>query len=487
MLLGSFILKPDFFENKCYFNVFMQLLEQSKCQLEKCFVIKNYTQINNEYRKLDLKKRFRNKKVFEKNFARAKIAYDSYNISEYKNFGLLLLIKSNNKINLKEFYNVLKNIKDHLREHIKNIRNFVYIYLKDENCKTVLIKANEKEFEKLKAKHGQKLKLAFINGIHLEDYYLFKKKFCYRTFKKLGIISKFNSINPLDIKLLFNNFNSIIDLHIHSNNSDGKYSYNEIYKECRLLNIKYASICDHDEINIKNSKNPNFINGIEFNVIVNEKKQHVLCYNFNINSKSFFKIIKIQRQNRINQLNYRLNQLKEHYNFIFSNEDIKNIIENNHFSREYIAELLVKYRYCSSFDEALNMYINKLKHGRFLIDLKKLAKLIHKTQGLIILAHPLGNYKKRISFENFKQSSSFFIKYIDGIETFYSIYNNEEIKELFNFAQENNLLITCGSDYHGTRPINEKLGKICAEDLTFENIFNFVIAKKQIEDNLFRR
>ena len=70
---------------------------------------------------------------------------------------------------------------------------------------------------------------------------------------------------------------------------------------------------------------------------------------------------------------------------------------------------------------------------------------------------------------------------------FYSAYNNEEIKNLFNFAQQHNLICTAGSDYHGTRPINENLGKICIDNLTSENMFNYLIVKKQIKDYLFRR
>lgn len=478
-MIGTFILKPDFFENKSYLSTFKHLLAQNKCIMVKCFIIKNYTIINNEYRKLDLQKKFKNKEEFKKHFIRSKIAYDSYNLSDFKNVGMLVLVKPENKLNLNEFYNQLKYIKDNLREHIKNTRNFVYLYIKEKNSTPKLIKANENEFEFLENKYNKNIKQAFINGIHLEDYKLFKKKFCFKTFKKFGLISKFNSINPEDINLLFGKFYSSIDLHIHSDYSDGKYYFEEIYEKCNLLNLKYASICDHDGFNIKKTKNSNFINGVEFNTIVNNKKQHVLCYNFDIRSKYFIKIMQIQRQNRIKQLNYRLSQLKDFYNFTFSKEDITSIITNNHFSREHIAKLLVNYNYFSSLIDALNC-INKLKHGKFLIDLKKLSKLIHKAKGFVVLAHPLGNYKKRISFENFKQSFSF-IKNVDGIETFYSAYNNEEIKSLFSLAQQNNLISTCGSDYHGTRPIKEKLGKICLENLDFENICNYLVAKKQIE------
>lgn len=89
--------------------------------------------------------------------------------------------------------------------------------------------------------------------------------------------------------MLFGKINSSIDLHIHSDYSDGKYSSDEIYEKCDLLNINYASICDHDGINIQKKQNPNFINGIEINVLINQKKQHILCYNIDTNSKYFLR------------------------------------------------------------------------------------------------------------------------------------------------------------------------------------------------------
>ena len=487
MLFGSFILKPDFFENKSYLDVFLKLIEQNECELKQGYIIKNYTNVNLEYRRRDIIKRFKNKNEFDKTFNRTKIAYDSYSMLGCENIGVLLLIISKKDNDLKTFYNKLNSIKEDLRQHIKNSRNFAYLYLKKDDCEPKLIKSHEDEFEMMKNKYGKAIKLAFINGIHLEDFDLFKHHFCYKTFRNLGVVNAKNSINPQDIGFLFNKFSSVIDLHIHSNYSDGKFSNDEIYKKCKMLNLKYAAICDHDGINTKLAPNLNFINGIELNVLINETKQHVLCYNLNVNNKYLSKILQIQKKNREMQLDYRLAQLKDTYNFTFAKNDIDEMIISNHFSREYLAKLMVKYGYCETVEMALTKYINKLKHGKFLIDLKQLAKLVHKGNGKLVLAHPLGNYKKRISFESFNQADLSFVKFLDGIETFYSNYNNAEIKSLFEYAQHNKLICTCGSDFHGTRPIDENIGKICNEELNFENKCNYLIVKKQIEENLFRR
>ena len=483
---GCLILKPDFFENKAYYNEFLNVLLRNNCFIEECFIIKNYTQINNEYRKVDLKKRFKNKEKFAKNFTRVQIAFNSYNLSEYRNVGVLTIINTTKKVGLKDFYNLLNTIKASLRDYIQRCRNYVYLYLDNEGNHPQLVKAEECEFDIIKEKYNN-TKLAFINGIHLEDYNLFKRNICYKTFKKLNIITDLNCFDPKDINLLFDKFKPSIDLHIHSNFSDGILSYKEIYKMCNLNKIEYASICDHDNIKSYEINNPSFIPGIECNVMVNNKKQHVLCYNMDTNNKYFKKIIYMQTQNRVKQLYYRLSQLENLYGFTFSEIDIQNLIVNNHYSREHIAELIVLYGYNTSKEDAIYKYINKLRHGKFLLSLRKLSKLIHLAGGYIILAHPLGNYKNRITFEDFQKNCRTTLRYVDGIETFYSCYNNDEINKLFIFAQQNKLITTCGSDYHGTRNSNEKIGKIYAEDLSFENICNYLITKKFINDKLFRR
>lgn len=486
MNFGTLIIKPDFFEDIRYLNYFEELLQKNDCRIINCYAIKNYTEINKVYRKNDLKKRFRNKLDYDKNFYRSMIAYNSYNLLDTDNVGLLLIIKQKKKYNNKEFYNTLQSIKKALRNFIEVSRNFVYLYLTDSSNTPKLIKAKHEEFDNINNQYEGKVKLAFINGVHLEDFELFKKNFCFKIFKKLGMINKYNEISPNDISLLFKQFNSEIDLHIHSSISDGKYTSKEIRQICNNLDIKYASITDHDVIS--NDKMINkFVNGVEFNTVVNNRKCHILCYDMDINNKHFHKLLQVQKSNRISQLLDRVKQLKDKYNIILKDEDIEHLIKNNHFSRDYLADLVVKYKYCNSKNVALKDYVNKLKHGRYLIEVKILRALIHRAHGVIVLAHPLGDYKHRISIDEFEENSKSLLKIIDGIECFYSNYTNEEIYKLYQISKKYNLIPTCGSDFHGTRQTNEYIGKISNETLSFDNMCNYLATKRQIKNSLFRR
>ena len=199
MHFATFILKPDFFETMLYFDVLLQMLKKYNIEIDKCYLLNNYTTVNDQYRKLDLRRRFNNNEDFEKNYSRTKIARDAYSLLNINNIGVLSTLKPTVKKSKTEFYNDLNNIKVELRKIIEKSRGYVFLYVKNQN---ILIKAKKEEFERLKIQYGNDIKLAFINGIHLEDYELFNKKYCYKTFKKLKHINKttqidLNTINSL--------------------------------------------------------------------------------------------------------------------------------------------------------------------------------------------------------------------------------------------------------------------------------------------------
>ena len=71
------------------------------------------------------------------------------------------------------------------------------------------------------------------------------------------------------------------------------------------------------------------------------------------------------------------------------------------------------------------------------------------------------------------------IKYgIEGLECYYSRYNNEEIELLKKYAHKNNLLISGGSDYHGKNKNNIKIGQLNTENKIIDskelNILDFI-------------
>ena len=76
-------------------------------------------------------------------------------------------------------------------------------------------------------------------------------------------------------------------------------------------------------------------------------------------------------------------------------------------------------------------------------DINELKEIIHKNNGKIFIAHPY-RYNKDV-----KDVLNDVLEYVDGIEICNNPNNKEEVLFLYKYAKDNNLLVSCGSDYHG--------------------------------------
>ena len=95
-----------------------------------------------------------------------------------------------------------------------------------------------------------------------------------------------------------------------------------------------------------------------------------------------------------------------------------------------------------------------INHAEFKPSIKEIVKLIHENGGIAFLAHPY-QYK-------FDDTEEFLDKIynevaLDGVECFYTTFSEEQTNYLLDFAKKRNLLISGGSDYHGTRKENHNL------------------------------
>lgn len=86
-----------------------------------------------------------------------------------------------------------------------------------------------------------------------------------------------------------------IDLHIHTNVSDGALTPKEVIDEAAKNNVSIIAIADHDTIDAYNdglfayakSKNVQLINAVEISTKIAKAGIHVLGYKFNLNDQEF--------------------------------------------------------------------------------------------------------------------------------------------------------------------------------------------------------
>lgn len=253
-----------------------------------------------------------------------------------------------------------------------------------------------------------------------------------------------------------------IDLHTHTNYSDGELSPEELIKLAISNNIGTISITDHDTINgIKTvDKNASYItesgiqiiNGIELSVKRDAGRMHILGYGIDLENEALNQKMSFLRDNSVNSVLSIMEQIKRDYGIRFTYEDIKNLINANHnLGRPDLAKLCIKYGYATSVSEAFDKYLidayNKTRTSRKGLTYQECIELIKNSGGKVILAHPKSLELSELDF--LKLLREMISNGLDGIEVYHSSHSQEEIKYYKNIADKYNLLISGGSDFHG--------------------------------------
>lgn len=258
-----------------------------------------------------------------------------------------------------------------------------------------------------------------------------------------------------------------IDLHIHTNASDGEHSPKEIIDIAISKNMKAIAITDHDTIaGIKSaldyvkSKEIEFVPGIEIGC--DEPKLdfldiHVIGLFINPDEEGLISGLEWLKQQRIIQKKEIIKKLNKLGYEISFEELVKEAGDS--FGRPHLAKILLR-KYPKKFKSFKQIFDELLgKNGIAYVfqnkyNLQQVIKIIKNAGGIPILAHP------GIHFKDYEELINLFIqKGGKGIEIDYDYeningLNKEDTEKLINNLKEiainKNLLISGGSDFHGT-------------------------------------
>lgn len=250
----------------------------------------------------------------------------------------------------------------------------------------------------------------------------------------------------------------LIDMHMHTNYSDGELSPDELINLAIENNIQTMAITDHDTIDgiktVDRSKYPDIeiINGIELSAKVEKGRMHILGYDIDLENKNLNKKMTELKDNSIDSLLSTMEQIKRDYGIRFNYEDIKEMINAHHnLNRVDLAKLCIKYGYADTVQDAFDKYLiaarDKIRQTITGLQYPECIELILNSGGIPVLAHPK-------SLELSKKELLILLKDmincgLKGIEVYHSSHSKEEMNLYLEIAKEYNLLISGGSDYHG--------------------------------------
>lgn len=269
----------------------------------------------------------------------------------------------------------------------------------------------------------------------------------------------------------------IVDLHMHTNASDGTWDVMEL-KEALIKNsIDIFSITDHDCIdNIKNMQdiirpadNLIFIPGTELSADYEGKEYHLTLYNFDMTDNDLLKLINWTNENKLKANKEYIDYAAKKYDDI-SSEDY----EKYSYDRKRGGWKSANYMIDKGIHKDIPDHLKDFNQSGLKAQLKspdQVIEIAKKSGGRVFLAHP--SYHYRNSLMPLGELNYWLELGIDGIECF-SPYNGHENKYYSDFCRKNNLMISGGSDCHGDFIPSRKLGvpRVTLEDLNIRKLLD---------------
>lgn len=291
-----------------------------------------------------------------------------------------------------------------------------------------------------------------------------------------------------------------VDLHTHTNFSpcaDRTNTWQELLKKAESEKIDLLAITDHNTCMfhlmdnfVDSSKffSGKIVSGVELDVVENGVTFELLAYNFDV--KKVFdwtyknygtiesrqkllkeKLLKLIRKHKlkVDEKSIQIGKMEYADKKIYNN--MLQFEENLQFFEKYNIKSSADFYRITTEEKNFPLYIDPNENG---VKAKDVVSIIHKANGIVILAHPY-EYK-------FNANVDALLKFavnngIDGVEVFHPSANNKQIKYLLDFAEKNNLIITGGSDYHGTEKrkdigVASKYSRLITQQNIFKEIIN---------------
>jgi predicted metal-dependent phosphoesterase TrpH len=258
----------------------------------------------------------------------------------------------------------------------------------------------------------------------------------------------------------------VIDLHTHTNISDGTDSPSELIQKAIDADLEIIAITDHDstagiaeaitKIKSQNS-NIKLVPGAEISCQTEHGTSvHILGLLFDLENIQLQNAMANTRENRIGRMEKILARLRGAGIKIEMSDVLEQLADGATLGRPHLADALVKKGYFSSRDDVFAQILhNKSKYyvSHYSPTPVEAVSMIKAAGGVAVIAHPLADRRGQVIDPfDFKQLVD---AGLDGIEVYHRDNNEAEQDQLIEFARKNQLAVTGSSDYHGNGKLNK--------------------------------
>jgi predicted metal-dependent phosphoesterase TrpH len=257
-----------------------------------------------------------------------------------------------------------------------------------------------------------------------------------------------------------------IDLHIHSDASDGSLPVLQIVEDAMKMGLRAISVTDHDTVDgvremlHKATASPlDILPGVEISADYPSGGMHILGYLFDPEAPSLNDTLALLQDARHGR-NIRIVDNLQQLGIDITYEEVQATAVRGQVGRPHFAQVLVKKGVSRTVDEAFAKLLRRGKPGyasKYRLSSTEAIRTILDAGGIPVLAHPgsLGIHRE-------EELESLLLELKDvglkGIEVYYSDYSFKQQTMYEHLAVRNGLVMTGGTDFHGAAKPNIHLG-----------------------------
>ena len=249
-----------------------------------------------------------------------------------------------------------------------------------------------------------------------------------------------------------------IDLHTHSNASDGELTPAELVRLALERGLTTIALTDHDSVsNIDATMDAargtplQIVPGVELSADVPKGEVHVLGYFIDWRAAHFLSMLDKFREGRYGRAEKMTRKLAA-LGAPISFERVKEIAGDAAIGRPHVAQALLEAGHVATVTEAFDKYIGRMGPAyveRFRLTPEDAVGLILSAGGVPVLAHP-----REVTDWIFPLVKAGLL----GLEVYYGMYDDATRAELARLAKQYGLIATGGSDFHGLNKMGHMSG-----------------------------
>jgi hypothetical protein len=267
----------------------------------------------------------------------------------------------------------------------------------------------------------------------------------------------------------------VIDLHAHTNHSDGKDTPTELVQNAAKVGIKILAITDHDTVSgwdeaitAAQSHGLGLIPGIEVSTRAvtpsgHGVSVHMLAYLPDPNNEALITALNRTKESRMVRAREMVARLSKDYPIDFELV-LSQLPEGSTIGRPAIADALVEAGIVPTRSDAFTSILHRSSPyyvSEKSLDTIEAITLIRQAGGVSVMAHPLIDFPPGAKREDLPRAhfETLIEAGLNGLEVDHRAVPNVAKVWLRDLALKHNLIVTGSSDYHGVGGKDNLLGE----------------------------